>query len=210
MPNVFIYVVDRDFGFAPNPYHGFCTLATCKPRIRNSARIHDWVIGIGGSRLKATGHCIFAMEVTDRVSFDEYWSNPKFSEKKPIRNGSAKMLVGDNIYHSAGGEWHQADSHHSFEGGTPNEINIKKDTSANSVLISRNFYYFGNEALKLDPKILSSIGYKNGRSHRKFDLPKVRAIIEALGKFPNNQVFSDPFDFHIASSRYSGIGSKVK
>lgn len=46
MPNVFIYVVDRDFGFAPNPFHGYCTLATCKPGIRKSAAMGDWVVGM--------------------------------------------------------------------------------------------------------------------------------------------------------------------
>jgi len=48
MNSVFIYVVDRDFGFAPNPFHGYCTLATCKAKIRNQARVGDWVIGNGG------------------------------------------------------------------------------------------------------------------------------------------------------------------
>ncbi len=28
----------RDYGFAPNPFHGICTLATCKPVIRRVAR----------------------------------------------------------------------------------------------------------------------------------------------------------------------------
>ncbi|WP_225761747.1 hypothetical protein [Acinetobacter sp. Marseille-P8610] len=31
---IFSYVVSRDFGFAPNPFFNFCTLATCKPKIR--------------------------------------------------------------------------------------------------------------------------------------------------------------------------------
>ena len=99
MPSVFVYVVDRDFGFAPNPFHGYCTLATCKPRIRKTAQIGDWVIGMAGSRLNATGRCVFAMQITATISFDEYWANPIYNEKKPVRNGSRKMMVGDNIYH---------------------------------------------------------------------------------------------------------------
>ncbi|SSY70238.1 hypothetical protein [Alysiella crassa] len=35
------YVVKYDYGFAPNPYHGFLTLATCKPVIRSNAEIGD-------------------------------------------------------------------------------------------------------------------------------------------------------------------------
>lgn len=98
MPKVFVYVVDRDFGFAPNPFHGSCTLATCKPVIRKSAALGDWVVGMGGSRLKATGRRIFAMRVDRKISFNEYWNAPEFRNKKPVRNGSAKMMVGDNIY----------------------------------------------------------------------------------------------------------------
>jgi hypothetical protein len=51
MANVYVYVVDRDFGFAPNPFYGVLTLATCKPRIRSVASMGDWVIGVGGARL---------------------------------------------------------------------------------------------------------------------------------------------------------------
>ena len=30
MAKLFSYVVDHDYGFAPNPFGGFCTLAKCK------------------------------------------------------------------------------------------------------------------------------------------------------------------------------------
>ena len=33
----------RDYGFAPNPYFGYCTLATCKPVIRRCAGVGDWI-----------------------------------------------------------------------------------------------------------------------------------------------------------------------
>ncbi len=85
MSRVYIYVVARDFGFAPNPFHGTCTLATCKPGIRASASIGDWVIGVGGARLGATGKCIFAMQVSEKLTFDEYWIDVRFKDKKPVR-----------------------------------------------------------------------------------------------------------------------------
>lgn len=43
---VFTYVLDHDTGFAPNPFHGWCTLAGCKPVIRRTARIDDWIVGM--------------------------------------------------------------------------------------------------------------------------------------------------------------------
>src|SRR5579871_6946909 len=125
MASVFMYVVDRDFGFAPNPFHGMCTLATCKPRIRKHAQIGDWVIGMGGRRLKLMGRCVFAMKVTQALSFNEYWEDHSFLDKRPVRNGSRAMMVGDNIYHRNGNEegWIQLDSHHSLPDGSPNELN---------------------------------------------------------------------------------------
>ncbi|MCY4463553.1 MAG: hypothetical protein OXC26_24640 [Albidovulum sp.] len=56
---MYIYVVDRDFGFAPNPFHGVRTLACCKPGIRSPAQVGDWVFGVGGKRLNATGRCAY-------------------------------------------------------------------------------------------------------------------------------------------------------
>ena len=94
---LYVYVVARDFGFAPNPFHGYCTLATCKPDIRRTAKIGDWVMGVGGSRLAAVGRCIYLMKVSKIRTFDEYWNDPKFQRKKPLRNGSLVMMVGDNI-----------------------------------------------------------------------------------------------------------------
>ena len=94
-------LLDRDFGFAPNPFHGYCTLATCKPRIRNVAQIGDWVMGVGGRSLQATGKCIYLMNVSEILTFDTYLSfvDTRFRVKKPIRNGSPVMMVGDNVYH---------------------------------------------------------------------------------------------------------------
>lgn len=39
--NLYAYAITRDLGFAPNPFHGFCTLATCKPGIRKTAKVGD-------------------------------------------------------------------------------------------------------------------------------------------------------------------------
>ena len=33
---IYQYVLKVDHGFAPNPFYGVCTLACCKPRMRNA------------------------------------------------------------------------------------------------------------------------------------------------------------------------------
>ncbi len=214
MGKVFIYVVDRDFGFAPNPFHGCCSLATCKPGIRRKAEIGDWVIGMGGSRLGATGRCVFAMCVSKKIIFDEYWSNLKYLDKKPVRNGSKKMMVGDNIYHfdSAAKRWHQADSHHSNSDGSVNPHNLRVDTKTDKVLISHHFFYFGVEAPVIPRHILDSMGYKNGRNYRVFDENACTALLDWLHTSFHkllNLVIADPFDFDKSDRRYSAATNKI-
>jgi hypothetical protein len=214
MSSVFIYVVDRDFGFAPNPFHGYCTLATCKPRVRNPARVGDWIVGMGGARLGATGRCVFAMQVSEKVDFNEYWQNPRYVDKRPIRNGSNRAIVGDNIYHfdSRKGIWRQADSHHSKADGSPNVHNVQTDTSSTSVLISDHFYYFGRSAPVIDKAILRKLGYKNGRQHRRFTTDQCLGLLTWLAANygpSRNLLLGDPFDFDQSHSRYDVKSNKV-
>lgn len=209
-PYGILYVVARDFGFAPNPFHGTCTLATCKPAIRSAARVGDWVIGMGGGRLHATGHCLFAMEVTSKMTFDQYWNAPEFLIKRPLRNGSLTMAVGDNIYHRSRSDWFQADSHHSHADGTADRSNLEVDTRADAVLLSNHFYYFGKAAPAIPPGILTNLGYSNGRSHRNFPIAKVMPLLNYLRLHGRrNYLMADPFDFARARGRYSAGTNRI-
>lgn len=214
MTKVYIYVIDRDFGFAPNPFHGTCTLATCKPRIRSVAKVGDWIVGVGGSALKATGKCIYFMQVTGSLSFNEYWAHPDFKAKRPARNGSRMAMLGDNIYHRENEEdvWTQENSHHSNEDGTPEWWNVENDTGTDRVLYSEKFVYFGRDAIEIPKKILDEIDYKNGRNHRTFGDWQCRPLldwIEENGRGNWNLVRADPYQFENSAARYSKQTNKV-
>lgn len=214
MPRVYMYVIARDFGFAANPFHGVCTLATCKPNIRRTASPGDWIFGMGGCRLNAVGRCIFAMRVEKCLSFNDYWNDPEFTPKRPVRNGSRKSMVGDNIYDQSAGnsQWYQADSHHSLPDGSPNDHNIERDTQTNRVLISQHFVYFGSNAPHVPKEILSQMKYENVRDYRVFlnenGNPLVKWFEKTYGK-DLGQVLGDPFDFDHSSKRYSAGDDKV-
>ena len=141
------YVVRYDSGFAPNPFYGICTLATCKPDIRSCAEIGDWVIGTGSAdkRVLRGGHLVYAMRVTESLSRDQYWSDPRFLCKRPKLRGTTKHASGDNIYrrNDCGNNWEQLDSFHSNSDGSPNADHIARDTGVDRVLISTDFVYFG-------------------------------------------------------------------
>jgi len=148
---IYSYKIARDFGFAPNPFFGFCTLATCKPEIRRNASVGDWVLGCGAVSNQLENHLIMAMKITETMTFDEYWNDERFIRKKPYLSGSLKQAFGDNIYHgidNPGGPV-QVNSHHTLRDGSPNEQNIKTDTRVNRVLISSDFAYFGCSAVVL-------------------------------------------------------------
>ncbi len=78
---IFVYVLKFDSGFAPNPFHGWCTLACCKPAIRRTSRPGDWIVGLTP---RALGNRVaYAMRVAESLSFEEYWSDPRFKSKRP-------------------------------------------------------------------------------------------------------------------------------
>jgi hypothetical protein len=150
------------------------------------------------------------MRITEARTFDEYWVGKEFFDKRPVRNGSRVMMVGDNIYHRemSTGEWLQLDSHHSHPDGTPNRLNIDKDTRADRVLISREFFYFGRNAPTIPSEILSALGYKNKIGHWKFSSVRGRLLEWILKNHGAdcNFVVGDPFDFDHTDKRYSGRG----
>jgi hypothetical protein len=86
---------------------------------------------------------VFVMRIAEMLTFDQYWKDPRFEEKKPSLFGSKKRAFGDNIYHHSSGSWVQEKSHHSHADGSENVANIRNDTQANRVLIGNEFIYWG-------------------------------------------------------------------
>jgi len=151
---VFVYVVARDFGFAPNPFHGVCSLATCKPKIRNSAEVGDWIVGIGAAGNGTRGKIIYAMCVDEILTYNEYWCDERFQQKRPYLPGSLISRYGDNIYFQQPDRmWLQAESHHSLEGGRLNSENRDRDTSSQNVLLGKKYWYFGAECPQIPQKL---------------------------------------------------------
>jgi len=202
--NIFIYVVSRDYGFAPNPFNGICTLATCKPGIRKSARIGDWIFGIG-SKTTHRNRMIYMMKVTEKITFNEYWENRTYAMKKPQMT-TLKKMYGDNIYHydKSDGIWHQANSHHSYENGETNSHNLRKDTSSDNVLISREFFYFGKRAIVIPDNYTAAI-YKNKRGYCKDEeSPIINEFLQYIRYTYKMGCMDDPILF-TKFSRYDGV-----
>jgi hypothetical protein len=203
---IYSYVVAYDSGFAPNPFNKYCTLATCKPKIRKKASIGDWIIGTGSDRkgVRRGGFLVHAMCVEEVLTFSEYWKDSRFSKKKPNLFGSYRMASGDNIYCKDGDSWLQLNSYHSNKDGTPSADHIKRDTSVDRVLISQNFVYFGAEGpevpyhLKADGLVHSGIG-----EHKVADLATIAAFEAWLDDLGVRGYQGKPFDM-VAAARKGG------
>ena len=110
------------------------------------------------------------MRVGETLSFDEYWDDPRFQNKRPNLRGSKKQAFGDNIYHrpSSSHDWIQEDSHHSHADGTQNPRTTADDMKTNRILVSDDYIYFGGEGPELPLKFRSAACdlRKAGRGHR--------------------------------------------
>lgn len=95
MARIHSYVVRYDSGFAPNPFYGHCTLVTCKPGIRRSAEVGDWVIGSGSNAqgVGRGGHLVYGMRVTEVMTLDEYALNPRFESKNLFATEAGSKVV---------------------------------------------------------------------------------------------------------------------
>ena len=145
---LFSYKLTNDSGFAPNPFFGALTVATCKPRIRKSKRVGDWIAGFTSRELcgDAVGEerLIYLMQVTDKILISEYFSRPDFQNKIPdLSRKEFVYQAGDNIYKLQDNDFIQLPNRnhtldHKFH-----------DLSGEFVLVSTKFYYFGREPLPI-------------------------------------------------------------
>lgn len=195
--NCFRYKMDHDYGFAPNPFHGVLSLATCKgSQLRNNGNLEigDWVIGLGSVAMGNLGKIIYAMQVEEKITFDQYWEDPRFHNKKPVINGTLVQMYGDNVYHTVDGKVVQEHCAHSLKGGGVNKDHLQRDSDGKYVLLSRRFYYFGDHCPEV-PKEFSYI-LNNSRSTKFWDLHdddvKINAFVSWLEENYSIGIHGDP------------------
>lgn len=169
---LYSYIVRHDSGFAPNPFWGYCTLACCKPVIRRTAEVGDWIVGLSP---RASGNrIIYAMRVDEILPFIQYFQDPRFKLKIPDYSKRVVCGRGDNIYVSLpNGSFRQLRSMHS-NGNCQNLDKKRQDLRGKNVLVSNTFWYFGRTALRLPHRFKELIV---GRGHKNsFPLNRVSAF----------------------------------
>ena len=197
---LYSYVVRWDYGFAPNPFFGTCTLATCKPKIRRTATVGDWIVGVGSKTRNRRGYLVYVMKVSDEMTFNQYWTDDRFARKKPNMAGSKKQAFGDNIYfRDRKCRWQQSSSRHSLPDGSPHPDHIRVDTDTDKVLIGRTFAYWGGYG----PQLPTIFGDWNGhdmgnpgRYHKcRFPPEMVDAFVAWFMGIDEHGYLGDPLDW---------------
>ena len=187
-------MVAVDSGLAPNPYHDFCTLAVCKPKIRETASVGDWVIGTGSKTRGLQNRLVYAMRVTEEMTFNEYWADPRFRRKRPDVCGNRMQVCGDNIYfRKKDGDWHQERSLH-------DRGQICRDTGTDTVLVSDCYIYWGGDGPEI-PQRFRNYGErgedirKKGPGHKnRFSPGLVRDFLKWLRFLEVRGIVGEPFD----------------
>lgn len=170
----FTYVVAHDNGFAPNPYFGWCTLACCKPRIRSAAEPGDLVFGFS----RGCERVVYAMRVRERLTFREYWADPRFEPKRAEWSSREPVKrLGDNIYAWDGeGGFKQLPSiHWDHSRRQERPFDKARDLGGRFALVATEFVYFGGDGPNLPPKLRFA---RVGRAHRCRFSPDQREILE--------------------------------
>lgn len=159
---LFSYKMTNDNGFAPNPFHGILTLANCKPSMRRSKKIGDWIAGFTSKELNRDKvkeeRLVYLTKVTDRISYNEYWNNPIYKCKIPDLNSSKTVdKAGDNIYKPIKDNPLLNSDYIQIKNMNHGESDKNHDLDGNYVLISDCFFYFGSSPIKIDKEIRPSV-----------------------------------------------------
>jgi hypothetical protein len=186
------YTLRYDFGAAPNPFWGICTLAIAKPALRLAAEVDDWIVGLGAARTALgdlSNHLVYAMKVTDKITLEEYdqFCKTFLPKKMPDwRNKDYRMRMGDCIYNFTSTNPKMRTSVHTEE-------NKAKDLGGKYALLSKQFYYFGDQPVLL-PTHLQAIKYDGLAHQTEANQPYLEDFItwiEALD-YPPNKPIGEP------------------
>jgi hypothetical protein len=204
------YRLNHDLGFAPNPFFGWCTLACCMPQIRKNAKEGDIIIGMAGADKRGLGRIypqlVFWMRVDQGMSFDDYWTDPRFINKRPQIPGPKIRMVGDRTYrHEPGSEgWLFETSMHYVPGAKQTSGgHVARDTKVNRLLVGSQFTYWGNSGPCVPAHLISLFPNPRGDKcppdgplltelHQLIDLAQPRGVCGDPADWENPRYFNTP------------------
>lgn len=204
-PRLYSYIVRVDDGAAPNPYNGMCTLAICKPAIRRTARVGDWILGTGSAGAGLAGRMVYAMRVDEAVTLEEYDRRAPLEWKHRIPDMSSRSPAkrrGDCIYDYSAAPW-------PFQReGVHGPGNRKVDLGGKNVLIGREYTYFGADAIEL-PRDLRSLVHRTQGHKWKLNALLFDQFVKWIERQPRGKLGNPGFKQR-ANSKVGARGCDVR
>jgi hypothetical protein len=191
--SLYSYCLRIDDGAAPNPYWGVCSLVICKPTIRRTAKVGDWVVG-HGSRHSPLGDIsdsiVYAMRIDTVLSMQEYdqYCQANMPAKIPAtKSRDRRRRVGDCIY-----DFGKRKSPR-IRTGVHGSANQATDLSGMNALLSEHFFYFGDAPIRLPRKLHPILHPFQGHKCRK-NAPYEQAFIEWIEelRLTPGELYGDP------------------
>lgn len=146
MTRIFRYILATDAGMAPCAQDSLVTLATCKPQIRASAAVGDWVLGFAPAPLPL-GLLAWAGRVTETLTIGEYERRYRGRRDAVYREES------DGTFRRLRPDYH------------PEPDAIRKDLAAVVLVFDpAASWYFGRVLRELPPELMHLAAA--GRGHR--------------------------------------------
>ena len=197
--HVYVYKLDHDTGMNPNPFGDYCTLAYCKHDMREiivkdvaaAKSLHPglsvgdigiWVIGIAAKRLdfkgsNRYGRIVYAMQVTELLTFDEYWVDPRFVSKRPNRTSDEEVKIQNG--HKGNYRFFKLNDNRRICG---DNIDGRYDEGSRYVLVSDRFEYYGTDS-ENKIRLIDFLGLSEKdtmRKYRVYPSPSGKPIPEAV------------------------------
>jgi hypothetical protein len=155
-PNIYVYKCVVDDGTAPCIDRGLLSMTVCKPKVRASAKVGDFVLAFGTNGQPAPNRLVYVAKITEIITGARYFDTAKFQTRKDCiyqrtLQGTLKLAPGTSA--------HNTGTHAKDLGPSPNYPSA-------IALLSTNFRYFGG----------------SGTDDWKEHAPHLRQMVEQLGQ----------------------------
>jgi hypothetical protein len=151
VPKIYVYKITADDGIAPCAQDGVLTLGVCKPAIRRTASVEDYLIGVGSNNWYP-GRLIYVAQVSESIPGQRYY-----------QLGGAYIKRRDCIYRAmpkGGFRWlnHQGRRVHDpkskgMAGQMKRDVGNCRGRSNAVILACDRFVYLGRDTAHLSDRI---------------------------------------------------------
>ena len=208
---LFAYKMTHDTGFAPNPFWGYLTLATCKPKIREHKRPGDWFAGFTSRELcgdrVGDERLVFLMQIEDKMALANYFHDRRFQSRIPRDPPVAKVYrCGDNIYRPLVRNARDARDFEQLPNDHHGPDQKDRDLNGLKVLIARRFAYFGVDALRVPREVRPEVPAgqsAHGRETR--DLARAKRFIDYVFSLVHAPVMARPHQWPRADASWKTL-----